>query len=47
MEKPFDVMMKQNKNREKVVPEGIVREMFSRLEVPNWDECNNLVFKTS
>lgn len=48
MEKPFDVILKQNASREsgKVVPEFVIRNMFSILEVPNWDECNELVFIT-
>ena len=46
MELPLDIILKQNKNRLKVVPEGVIREMLSRLEVPNWDESHELEIKT-
>ncbi len=42
IEPPFTTLMKQNLNREKPVPEGIVREMFKKLEPPTLLECHKL-----
>lgn len=42
IEPPFATLMKQNLNREKPVPEGIVREMFKKLEPPTLLECHKL-----
>lgn len=45
LEKPIEVVLKQNKSRERVVPESVIYDMRDCLEVPNWDECHELVFK--
>ncbi len=41
LERPLEIVMKQNKERDKKVPEHVIMNMRSRLEVPNWDECHD------
>lgn len=42
LERPLKTVFKQNKERERPVPENVILSMRSRLEVPNWDECHSL-----
>lgn len=42
IEPGFQVLQKQNMGREKKVPAGIVREMFTKLEPPTLLECHEL-----
>ena len=43
LEPLFSVLMKQNLSREKKVPEGIVGQMFEKLEPPTLLECHKLI----
>lgn len=45
VEKPYDIWLKQNKNREKAVPESALMHMLSRLQVPNVTECVELFYE--
>lgn len=45
IERPMDVILHQNKMRKKVVPESVIMNMMSRLEVPNWNECHKLILR--
>ena len=42
IEPSFTILMKQNLNREKKVPEEIVRAMFKKMEPPTLLECHRL-----
>lgn len=42
VEPPLDVLFRQNKSRETVVPEAIIRRLADRLEPPTWAEAHQL-----
>jgi putative nucleotidyltransferase with HDIG domain len=42
MECPDQILIFQNKNREKSVPEHVIMSMKRRFEIPTWDECHEL-----
>jgi predicted kinase len=42
IEPSFETIKKQNKNRNRVVPETIIEEMFTKLEPPTLLECHKL-----
>jgi putative nucleotidyltransferase with HDIG domain len=44
IEPSFDVLMKQNLNRDKPVPEDVVKRMFTKLEPPTLLECHDISF---
>jgi putative nucleotidyltransferase with HDIG domain len=43
VEKDLKQTLKQNKNREAVVPESVILEKFSRIEIPTLLECHRLI----
>jgi len=44
VEKPLNVIFYQNKNREAVVPEGIIWDKIKNLDVPTNLECHNIFY---
>ena len=44
LEPPFDVLYRQNKSRNAVVPEAIIRRLADKLEPPTWAEVHQLTF---
>ena len=43
VERPLSVIIEANKKRENKVPEGIILEKVSRMDIPTAMECHNLV----
>lgn len=43
VEKTLKQTLKQNKNREAVVPESVILERFERIDIPTQLECHNLI----
>ena len=43
VERPMDITLKANKSREKSVPENVIYEKFSKLDVPTLLECHYLI----
>jgi predicted kinase len=44
VEPRFETIFSQNKQRQRPVPENVIRELASKVEPPNWTECHDLVF---
>jgi putative nucleotidyltransferase with HDIG domain len=42
LERPIEDVFKLNKSRDRKVPEGVILNMRSRLEIPTLDECHTL-----
>ena len=42
IEKPLKQTLENNRNREEVVPESVIYEKLSRLDVPTLTECHEL-----
>ena len=43
VEPRFEIILAQNKLRERPVPEGVIRELAAKVEPPNWTEIHDLV----
>ena len=46
LEVPFARLLLQNKNRRHIVPENIIHKMINNLEIPNYDEAQEVKFIT-
>lgn len=44
VEKPYKILLEQNKNREHVVPEPVIEKMIHKVEVPTFDEAHNVIY---
>jgi predicted kinase len=44
-ERPLDVMLKANKNREKPVPEEVILNKVTKIDIPTEMECHNLIIE--
>lgn len=44
VEPPFATLLDRNRQRDRSVPENIIRELAARIEPPTWTECHELVF---
>jgi putative nucleotidyltransferase with HDIG domain len=42
IEPPFPVILDQNKQRDRIVPEQVIRELAKKCEPPNWTEAHGL-----
>lgn len=42
VEPPVNVILKQNRERQKVVPESVIRKLANKCEPPTWWECHDL-----
>jgi len=43
VEPPFDLVLRQNKQRPQPVPEQVVRELAAKCEPPTWTESHELI----
>ena len=43
VEPPFENLLRQNKARDKAVPEPVIRKLAEKCEPPTWIECHELV----
>jgi predicted kinase len=43
VEPPFDRLLRQNKHRNKSVPENVVRKLAEKCEPPTWTEAHSLI----
>jgi predicted kinase len=43
VEPRFETILSQNKQRQRPVPENVIRELADRVEPPNWTEAHDLV----
>ena len=43
IETPYFELLKQNKNREHVVPEAVIEKMINKLEPPTFDEAHDVI----
>lgn len=43
LEPPLEHLLRQNKSRNKAVPEQVIRRLAEKVEPPTWLECHNLV----
>ena len=42
VERPIDVTLSANKNRDKVIPESLIREKMENIDIPTRLECHEL-----
>lgn len=42
-EPPFPIILEQNRQREKNVPESVIHHLSTKCEPPTWPECHHLV----
>ncbi|MCI5056134.1 MAG: AAA family ATPase [Flavobacteriales bacterium] len=45
VEVPYSQLLKQNKQREYVVPEKVINRLVSKLEIPGFDEAHEIIFE--
>jgi predicted kinase len=45
LEPAFETLLRQNKSRNKSVPEPVIRKLAEKCEPPTWTECHHLVMK--
>ena len=44
LEKPLAVILKQNRERDRNVPENVIMAMRNKIEIPNWDEAHDITY---
>ena len=42
LEPPFEKLLRQNRERNRAVPEPVVRKLAEKCEPPTWIECHRL-----
>ena len=43
VEPRFETILSQNKQRQRPVPENVIRELAGKVEPPNWTEAHDFV----
>jgi tRNA uridine 5-carbamoylmethylation protein Kti12 len=43
VEPPLDVVLRQNKRRERLIPEHVILKLADKCEPPTWAEAHTLV----
>lgn len=44
VEPPLSVILRQNKERERAIPESVIHHLANRIEPPTWGEAHHLIF---